>query len=56
MDTNKLVEHLLTSRLIKNDFLTATVFFYLAGRFPDLTIAQCADAVEIIRDRLISNR
>lgn len=56
MDTNKLVEHLLTKcHLTEDDFLSGTAFYYMAGRFPNLTIAQCADAVQIIRNKIISS-
>ncbi len=56
MDTDKIVEHLLTVRhLSEDDFYRPTVFYYLAGRFPDLTISQCVDAVGLIRKRIISN-
>lgn len=57
MDTNTLAECLLTEcNLIESDFFGSAAFFYLSGRFPELTIAQCADAISTIRRRIFCQR
>lgn len=34
----------------KDDLYSSSLFYYLADRFPDLTIRQCVDAVQCLRD------
>lgn len=38
-----------TSKLTMEDYFTSSLFYYLAGRFPDLTISRCADVANLIR-------
>ncbi len=38
------------SHLKENDYFDTNVFYYMAGRFPDLTISQCADIVNRLRE------
>lgn len=35
--------------LKEDDYFDASVFYYLSGRFPDLTISQCVDVVNCLR-------
>lgn len=50
MDKNKIVQDLFgESHLVKDGFLSTCVFFYLAGRYPDLTIKQAVDVIELAR-------
>lgn len=50
---NDVINLLEKSHLEKGDYFDSTVFYYLAGAFPDLTIARCAEVVDIMRQRFI---
>lgn len=51
MDINKIPKDILGEpHLVRNGCLNADVFFYLAGRHPELTIAQAVDAVKLARE------
>lgn len=53
MKRNDIIETLLKSNLKEDDFYNSSVFYYLAGRFPDLTISQCVDIVDTVREKFI---
>lgn len=56
MDIEKLANDLLEkSHLTIDDYFSGTVFFYLSGRYPDLTISQSADIVELVRKEFLDN-
>lgn len=40
------------SQLRYVDYYEAACFYYLAGRYPDLSISDCVDLIDMIRDRL----
>lgn len=40
------------SRLRYIDYYGSTCFYYLGGRYPDLSISDCVDLIDMIRDRL----
>lgn len=44
---------ILAGELYEDYFFTTMIFFYLAGGFPNATIADCADVVEAIRDEYL---
>lgn len=50
---NDVINLLEKSHLEKVDYFNSPVFYYLAGAFPDLTIAQCAEVVDIMRQRFV---
>lgn len=55
MDINKILKGLLEkSHLNESDYFNSNVFFYLAGRYPDLTIEQAVHVVELAREKLVS--
>lgn len=41
------------SDLKPDDYFDTSVFYYLAGRFPDLTIRQCTEIIGKIREDVI---
>ena len=41
------------SGLIREDYFNTTVFYYLSGRFPDLTIRQCTEIITQIHDKML---
>lgn len=54
MDIEKIAKELLEkSHLTKEDYFNGIVFFYLSGRYPDLTIRQSTDIVEFAREKLL---
>ncbi len=53
MDKSKILKELLKATHLKeDDYYNSNVFYYLAGRFPELTIAECADIVTDARQEL----
>lgn len=54
MKINEIVKTVYDSHLKEDDYFDSAIFFYLAGRFPDLTIKQCTEVVEQIRDNLLN--
>ncbi|MEZ3435702.1 MAG: hypothetical protein K1W34_14000 [Lachnospiraceae bacterium] len=54
MDLNKIAKDVFEkSHLCEKDYFETSVFFYLSGRYPDLTIKQAVDVVELLRDEMI---
>lgn len=49
MKMNEILRDLFESHLKEEDFFSTSVFYYLAGRFPDLTINECVDIVDQAR-------
>lgn len=43
-------------RLRREDFFNGTVFYFLAGRFPNLSMEMCCDAVVEVRDKLMERK
>lgn len=41
------------SNLTMEDYFTSSLFYYFAGRFPNLTISRCADISDLIRKSVI---
>lgn len=54
MNTNKIAEDIYKkSHLTKNDYFDSNVFYYISGRYPDITIEQAANVVENIRNKIM---
>lgn len=51
----KLENALREKKLIREDFFSGTVFYFLAGCFPNLSMEMCCDAVAEMRDKLIKD-
>ncbi len=52
MDINGVLKAILGEpHLVRNGCLDTDVFFYLAGRYPELTVAQAVDAVKLAREK-----
>lgn len=50
MKTEKIINNLRENQSLKEeDYFKSAVFYYLAGRYPDLSISQCADIVDQLR-------
>lgn len=49
----KLEGALREERLKRDDFFSSSVFYFLAGCFPDLSMETCCYAVDEVRDKLI---
>lgn len=49
MKMAEILRDLFESHLKEEDFFSTSVFYYLAGRFPDLTINECVDIVDQAR-------
>ncbi len=49
MNRYKIVKDIFESHLKKNNYFDASIFYYLAGRFPDLTIKECVDIAEQVQ-------
>ena len=53
MNINDVVAELLQEKHLKeDDYYSGCVFYFLAGRYPEFTIAQCADIVTCARKEL----
>lgn len=52
---HEIIEALESSDLKEEDYFDSSVFYYLSGRFPDLTISQCTDIVDIIRQKFMDD-
>lgn len=44
---------ILAGELSESYFFTSMIFFYLAARFPNATMEDCADVVEAIRNECV---
>lgn len=44
---------ILAGELYEDYFFTTMIFFYLAERFPNAAMADCADVVEAIRNEFV---
>lgn len=54
MTINQISEFILKkSNLKEDDYFDTTIFYYLAGRFPDLTIKECMEVVDLLRQNFI---
>lgn len=54
MDLNKIAEDVFkNSHLHKDDYFETSVFFYLSGKYPDLTIRQTVDVVKLLWDKTL---
>lgn len=42
------------SHLSEDDMFTTVLFYYLAGRFPEMTIAEAASLSDEIRSKLLN--
>ena len=50
MNINEIVKIIVSETHLKeDDYFDASVFYYLSGRFPDLTINQCINIVDRLR-------
>lgn len=57
MRKNRILENLLKeSQLFNGGFLGTDVFFYLAGRYPELTIEQAVNVVKLAREECANGR
>ena len=57
MNINDIVEELFQVKHLKrNDYFSGCIFYYLAGRYPEFTIAQCADIVSCACQKLVKKR
>lgn len=52
----KLESALREKKLRREDFFKGTVFYYLAGCFPNLSMEMCCDAVAEVRDKLLERK
>lgn len=49
----EIVKQVMTeSHLRYIDYYESGCFYYLSGRYPDLSISDCVDVIDMIRDRL----
>ncbi len=53
MNISEIAKEILESHLKEDDYFDTTIFYYLSGRFPDLTIKQCTDIVDYLRKKII---
>lgn len=47
------MDHIFGSHLKTEDYFTSVIFYYLAGRFPDMSIDRCARIVDMIRQTIL---
>lgn len=53
MEINEILKVLYKeSHLLKGCFMGTDVFFYLSGRYPELTIGQAVDVVKLAREKV----
>lgn len=54
MSTDEIIEIIKKSHLKTEDYFETTIFYYMAGRFPNLTICECTEIIEEIRNKIIN--
>lgn len=53
MTDREIMDHIFGSHLKTEDYFTSVIFYYLAGRFPDMSIDRCARIVDMIRQTIL---
>lgn len=53
MSKDEIIEIIKKSHLKTGDYFETAIFYYMAGRFPDLTIYECTEIIEEIRRRIV---
>lgn len=49
MNISEIVKIVSESHLKRDDYFDAAIFYYMSGRFPDLTISECVEVVDRVR-------
>lgn len=53
MKTEEIIKIIEESFLTEDDYFNTKIFYFMAGRFPDLAISHCMDIIEQIREKTI---
>lgn len=48
----EMVKEVMSSHLKWTDYYGSGCFYYLAGRYPNLSINECIELIDMIKDRL----
>lgn len=56
MTKAEILKDVSTSHLKERDFFDTSVFYYLCGLYPDLSIRRCVEIVEHLRDEIIARQ
>lgn len=56
MTKAEILKDVSTSHLKERVFFDTSVFYYLSGRYPDLSICRCVEIVEHLRNEIIARQ